>query len=79
MKHMVKFHVKLRLRIIKHMELLQIYCSILELARLPVLLLYIIVILSYNTLTFTKCMIRFDHNIIMPVYSSCNNIDLAMF
>ena len=61
---MSKFHVKLRLRIIKHMELSQIYCSILELARLPVLLLYI-----HNGYTvkysihFTDCIhIRYDHN-----------------
>ena len=46
MKHniMAKFHVKLRLRIIKHMERLQTFCSSIELARLPVLLLYIMVI-----------------------------------
>ena len=55
MKHMVKFHVKLRLRIIKHMELLQIYCSIKELARLLVLLLYIMK-LCCRIICFT------DHN-----------------
>ena len=68
MKHMAKFHVKLRLRIIKHMELLQIYCSIIELARLPVYSCCIYIMKLYcRIIRSTECIIRFDQNMYIQI------------